>query len=80
MWTKTEKGLDPLFVAPSTVRNRAEISGYFKYQQVATPLSGMPSPSSNSSVLWKANSARRKRFDILYLKVTELKLKATIQM
>uniref|UniRef100_A0A915AEB8 C2 domain-containing protein n=1 Tax=Parascaris univalens TaxID=6257 RepID=A0A915AEB8_PARUN len=63
MWTKTEKGLDPLFVAPSTVRNRAEISGYFKYQQVATPLSGMPSPSSNSSVLWKANSARRKRFE-----------------
>ncbi|VDM47164.1 unnamed protein product [Toxocara canis] len=61
MWTKAEKGLDPLFVGPSSGRNHLEVSGYFKYHHMAAPVSGA-APSSSSCVLWKANSARRKRF------------------
>lgn len=65
MWTKAEKGLDPLFIGPSRGHSHLEIGEYFKYQVSHSRVMTSPSSCSptGSCVLWKGNTARRKRFE-----------------
>lgn len=66
MWTKRDKRLEPLFVKPGS--SHMEMANYFHFRNSYPDqtLSTMASNSlaSSPTVLWKANSARRRRFGL----------------
>uniref|UniRef100_A0A8R1U192 Uncharacterized protein n=1 Tax=Onchocerca volvulus TaxID=6282 RepID=A0A8R1U192_ONCVO len=71
MWTRRDKRLEPLFVKPSS--SHMEMPNYFHFhgkyssQILPTPTvtTGSSFDSATSTIHWKSNSARRKRFDWL---------------
>uniref|UniRef100_A0A0R3RL92 Ovule protein n=1 Tax=Elaeophora elaphi TaxID=1147741 RepID=A0A0R3RL92_9BILA len=69
MWTKRDKRLEPLFVKPSS--SHMEMTNYFhfhsaQHSQVLSNSTMTNSLGSAPAVLWKTNSARRKRFGLFY--------------
>ncbi|VDP19475.1 unnamed protein product, partial [Onchocerca flexuosa] len=69
MWTKRDKRLEPLFVKPSS--SHMEMTNYFHFHgkypsQILPPTptvtTGSSFDSATSTVHWKSNSARRRRF------------------
>ncbi|KAM3718764.1 Mitogen-activated protein kinase kinase kinase [Dirofilaria immitis] len=69
MWTKRDKRLEPLFVKPSS--SHMEMTNYFHFHH-AYPGQVLPTSTATGSfgsaptVLWKSNSARRKRFEVYF--------------
>ncbi|VDN07303.1 unnamed protein product [Thelazia callipaeda] len=67
MWTKRDKRLEPLFIRPSS--SHMEMGKYFRFQQpyqsqTSSTHTVSCSPGPASTVQWKTNGSRRKRFGL----------------